>query len=71
MNCYLFINAPTQAMKNRAIQPFVAKTITISSVEYHILEIDRADLINTSIFDGYVWYSLSDARNIKDTGAFP
>ena len=71
MDCYLFIESPTQAMKNRAIQPFTAKTIVIDATTYHILEVERSILSTTAIFDTYTWYSAADARTIKDTGAFP
>ena len=72
MDSYVFIVTAdlTQGMKNRGIQPFVSKTVTISAVEYTILQVSQNALLTTDIFDGYVWYSATDARDIKDNEAF-
>ena len=73
MNNYCVIATAdlTQAMKNRAVQPFTVVTVTISSVEHHIVEVPRTELIQTDIFDGYIWYTAIEARDIKDTGTLP
>lgn len=70
---YVFVPTAdlTQAMKNRAIQSVRRTAVTIDSVVYSIVEIEAARIVLTTIFDTYVWYSATQARDIKDTLAFP
>lgn len=72
MNCYVFVETTdlTQAMRNRANQPFVEKQVTVDAVEYYLVEINRDELVLTNIFDGYVWHSADSAKTIKDSGTF-
>ena len=75
MNNYILIETAdlTQAMRNRSVQPFRIVLVNIGdpAVEYHILEIVRTDLVLTDMFDGYVWYNATEARDIKDSGELP
>lgn len=69
---YVFVPTAdlTRGMKNRGIQPFISKTVTIDEAEYTILEVAHPALLATDIFDRYEWYTTPNARSIKDNQAF-
>lgn len=69
--CVVPTASVTQAMKNRAIQPFFDLKVTITAVQYNIIEVARSQIVYTDIFDGYTWYTPEEARYIKDNGAWP